>query len=286
MSFFHGYYDTYCYLPLFAFLTFNNEPEQYLCAALLRPGNAPDKRGVVPLLRRLLPMIRKRFPKTRILVRLDGGFRAPEILDFLDSQSRLDYVVGFAINSVLEDMAFDVVCQSWAHYYAGDSSTKVYGECDYMARSWTGERRVIIKSELLEHPGRDVKENLRFVVTNLKLSPRWLYEKVYCARGDVENRIKELKGGLQIDRTSCSRFLANQVRVLMSAAAYVLMQELRLQLARCCGLRYQVSTLRERFLKIGVRVVVSVRRIVFHLPRSYPFVNLWTRLSLNLGASE
>ena len=116
LSFFHGHYDTRCYLPLFAFLSFNHEPEQYLCAALLRPGNAPDKRGVIALLRRLLPRIREDFPRTRIRVRLDGGFRAPEILDFLDEQPCLDYVVGFACNTVLERDAFDALCQSWERW--------------------------------------------------------------------------------------------------------------------------------------------------------------------------
>ena len=143
---------------------------------------------------------------------------------------------------------------------------------------------MIFKTEILEHPGRDLKENLRFVVTNLRQSPRCVYERIYCARGDVENRIKELKDGLQIDRTSCTRFQANQLRVLMTAAAYVLMQELRLHLAHTRARRYQVSTLREHLLKIGARLVVSVRRVVLHLPRSYPFTDLWSRLAVNLGA--
>ncbi len=284
LSFFHGHYDAYCYLPLFAFLTFNGEPEQYLCAALLRPGNAPDKRGVIALLRRLLPRIRKYFPKVRILVRLDGGFRAPEILAFLDEQRRLDYVVGFATNTVLEAEAFDALCQSWKHWREVAPCSKVYGQCSYAASSWPRSRRVIFKTEILEHPGRDLKENLRFVVTNLRQSPRCVYERIYCARGDVENRIKELKDGLQIDRTSCTRFQANQLRVLMTAAAYVLMQELRLHLAHTRARRYQVSTLREHLLKIGARLVVSVRRVVLHLPRSYPFTDLWSRLAVNLGA--
>lgn len=284
LSFFHGHYDTRCYLPLFAFLTFNDEPEQYLCAAVLRPGNAPDKRGVIPLLRRLLPRIREKFPKVRLLIRLDGGFRAPEILAFLDGQPKLDYVVGYATNAVLEEEAFDALCQSWKHWRQGDPCWKVYGACSYAANSWPRPRRVIFKTEILDHPGRDLKENLRFVVTNLRQSPRWLYEKIYCARGDVENRIKELKDDLQIDRTSCTRFLANQLRVLMTAAAYVLMQELRLHLARTRARRYQVSTLRVHLLKIGVRLVVSVRRNVLHLPRSYPFTDLWRCLATNLGA--
>jgi len=284
LSFFHGHYDTRCYLPLFAFMSFNKESEQYLCAAVLRPGNAPDKRGVITLLCRLLPRIRKAFPKARILVRLDGGFRAPEILDFLDEQPGLDYIVGYAKNAVLEKQVFDALCKSWEHWRQGDPSWKAYGECTYKATSWSRARRVIFKTEILDHPGRDLKENLRFVVTNLKQSSRWLYEKVYCARGDVENRIKELKVDLKVDRTSCTSFLANQLRVLMTAAAYVLMQELRCHLARNRAGRLQVGTLREHILKIGVRLVVSMRRIVLHMPKSYPFKNLWSRLAMNLGA--
>jgi Transposase DDE domain group 1 len=108
------------------------------------------------------------------------------------------------------------------------------------------------------------------VVTHLKQSPQWIYEEVYCQRGDVENRIKELHDGMQIGRTSCSNFWANTFRVVLTAAAYVLMREIRLPLAPTRYARAQVSTLRERFLKLGAQVVVSVRRIVLHLPHSFP----------------
>jgi hypothetical protein len=122
------------------------------------------------------------------------------------------------------------------------------------------------------------------VVTNLRQSPKWIYEKIYCERGEIENRIKELHHGLEIDRTSCSRFWANQLRVLLTAAAYVLMQEIRLRAARTSCARAQVSSLRERLLKIGAHVVVSVRRVVLHLPSSFPFLDTWNRLALALGA--
>ena len=174
----NGYYDSWCYLPLLAFLTFNRESEQYLCAAMLRPGNVPATKGAIGLLARLLPLLRSAFPR----------------------------------------------------------------------------------------------------------APRYVYEKVYCARGDIENRIKELLDGLQIDRTSCCRFWANQLRVLMTAAAYVLMQELRLRAARTACARAQVTWLRDRLLKLGAHVVVSVRRMVLHLPRSTPDRDAWQRVALALGA--
>jgi hypothetical protein len=143
---------------------------------------------------------------------------------------------------------------------------------------------VVIKAEVTVHPGRDPKDNPRFVVTNLKRCPRRPYERVFCARGEIENRLKEFHHGLRIDRTSCSRFLANQLRVLLTVAAYLLLQELRLKAAHTGWARAQVSTLREQVLKLGAHVVISVRRIVLHLPAAFPFRDDWQRLALALGA--
>jgi hypothetical protein len=134
---------------------------------------------------------------------------------------------------------------------------------------------------------KEPKDNPRFVVTNLKQSPQWIYEKTYCHRGDVENRIKELHDGMQIGRTSCSNFLANTFRVLLTAAAYVLMQEMRLHLSSTRHApRAQVSTLREHFLKLGAQVIVTVRRIVLHLPQAFPYRDRFHRLALSLGAQS
>src|SRR6185437_4508158 len=160
----------------------------------------------------------------------------------------------------------------------------VYGETQYAARRWKSKRRVIIKAEVVRHEGRAPKNNPRFVVTNLTGWPRRLYEQVYCARAEVENTIKELHHGLEIDRTSCSSFLANQLRVLLTAAAYVLMQELRRRARGTSLERAQVSTLRERLLKLGARIERSVRRVVIHLPRSCACQCEWRRIALALGA--
>jgi hypothetical protein len=160
----------------------------------------------------------------------------------------------------------------------------VYGELRYAARKWPYKRRLVVKAEVVRHPGRDPKENPRFVITNVPGRPRWIYERVYCGRGEIENRIKELHHGLEMDRTSCSRFLANQFRVLLTAAAYVLMQDLRRRAARTSCARAQVSTLRERLFKVGVRVAVSIRRVVLHLPESFPFVDAWQQLAVSVGA--
>jgi hypothetical protein len=283
LTFFNGHYDTWCYLPLLAFLTFNDEAEQYLCAAMLRPGNAPASLGALGLLRRLVPLLHAAFPRARVRVRLDGGFATPEIFDFLDTD-RLEYVVGMAKNSVLKTAAEPAMVAARAEHALTGQTAHVYTETIYQAQTWTQPRRVIIKAEVVQHPGREPRDNPRFVVTNLRQPSQWLYESVYCARGDLENRIKELHHDLAIGRTSCSRFWANQVRVLLTAAAYVLLQEIRLRAARTSCARAQVATLRLRLLKLGVRVVGSVRRIVLHLPISTPDRAAWQRVALSLGA--
>jgi hypothetical protein len=284
LTFFNGHYDCWCYLPLLAFLTFNDEAEQYLCAAILRPGNAPATRGARGTLKRLLGLLRVTFPQARFLVRLDGGFATPELFDFLDAEPGLDYVVAMGENAVLTRLAAPAMGEARPQSEASGQTAHVYTEARYAARTWDHTRRVVIKAEVVRLPGRDPRDNARFVVTNLRQTPRFVYERVYCARGDIENRIKELHDGLQIGRTSCSRFWANQLRVLLTAAAYVLMQELRLRAARTACARAQVSTLRERLLKLGVHVVGSVRRIVLHLPSSTPDLNAWRHIALALGA--
>jgi hypothetical protein len=284
LSFFNSHYDNACYLPMMGFVTFNDEADQYLCAAVLRPGNVTAAAGAVGILRRLMALIRNSFPKARIRVRLDGGFSNPVLLTFLDGQPGVEYAVAIAGNAVLDRKAEEAM--QYARILAGvtDHTEHVYGETSYAAGTWNRERRVIIKAEVVCGEGKAPKDNPRFVVTNMSKTPQWLYEKVYCQRGEIENRIKELHA-LEIDRTSCSRFWANQFRVLLTAAAYVLMQELRLQAALTDCARAQVWTLRERFLKLGVRVVTSMRRMVVHLPQSFPFLAAFRTIAKGLGAS-
>ena len=285
LTFFNWHYDTYCYLPMVGFLTFDQEAEQYLVTAVLRPGNAPGSAGAVGILRRLIERLREAFPKAKIRVRLDGGFAAPEVLDFLDSEPKVEYLVNFAANAVLERKAESAMQRARRASESSQQTAHVYGACQYRTRkTWPWKRRVIYKAEVVRAEGKKPKDNPRFVVTNMKQTPRWLYEEVYCQRGDIENRIKELHYGMEIGRTSCTNFWANQFRVLMTAAGYVLMQEMRLGLAGTASARAQVSILRERFLKIGALVVTSVRRILLHLPQSFPYLDSFHRLALNLGA--
>jgi hypothetical protein len=284
LSFFNGHYGHWCYLPVVAFLTFNREPDQYLATAVLRPGNAPAQLGALPLLKRILRRLQERFPGARILVRLDGGFAGPELFEFLDEVD-VDYVVAMAKNAVLERLVEPEMITARCLADRCGHTAHLYGEVRYAAQKWDRSRRVIFKAEVVRHPGRDPKDNPRFVVTNLTRSPRRLYERIYCQRGELENRIKELHHGMEIDRTSCTSFWANQLRVLLTAAAYLLMQEVRLKAAHTIWARAQVGTLREQLIKLGARVVVSVRRIVLHLPASYPFLDAWRRLAGAFGAS-
>ena len=285
LTFFNWHYNSYCYLPMVGFLTFDQEAEQYLVTAVLRPGNAPGSAGAVGILRRLIERLREAFPKAKIRVRLDGGFAAPEVLYFLDCEPKVEYLVNFAANAVLERKAESAMKRARRASQTSGQTEHVYGECRYRTRkTWPWKRRVIYKAEVVRAEGKKPKDNPRFVVTNMRQSPRWLYEEVYCQRGDLENRIKELHYGMEIGRTSCPKFWANQFRVLMTAAAYVLIQELRLGLVGTASARAQVSTLRERFLKLGAQVVASVRRIVLRLPRSFPYLASFHRLALHLGA--
>ncbi len=226
LAFFHGHYGHACYLPLLAYLTFNDEPEQHLVAAMLRPGNAPTSCGALAMLKRIVGALQERFPRTRLLVRLDGGFAGPGLLEFLD-EVQVGYVVGLPSNKVLHHMAEPLLAPMRMRSELTGATEHVYDECRYRAGTWDRERRVVIKAEVVRHKGREMRDNPRFVVTNLKRAPQRLYEDVYCQRGEIENRIKELHHGLSFDRTSCTRFLANQLRVLMTAAAYALMQEIR-----------------------------------------------------------
>lgn len=283
LTLFNGHYGNWCYLPMACFLQFDEEPDQYLFAYVLRSGGAPATEGAVAILRRVMRRLRKAFPRVIVRVRLDGGFAAPEMFDFLDEQ-RVEYTVAMAKNAVLKGFSEPLMKQARKLSKASGETEHLYGECRYEAGSWDDERRVIFKAEVVRHPGREPKDNPRFVVTNTDRVPKNVYEKIYCQRAVIENRIKELHYGLYIDRTSCTRFFANQFRVLLCAAAYVLLQELRLKAKHTGFALAQVTTLRERLLKLAVWIERSTRRLVFHLPDSAPWRSDWCRIARALGA--
>jgi hypothetical protein len=283
LALFNGHYDTWCYLPLLAFATFNDERDQHLLAAVLRPGTAHPKVGAVALLKRLIPTVRAAFPLATIRVRLDGGFACPEVLDYLDAVG-VQYLVGMAKNSVLEARATADVALAAECFAIADQTVAVYGEQWYAAQTWGRARRVIHKAEVVALPGREPRDNLRFVVTNIPGTPRAIYD-IYRRRGDSENRIKELKDELDLGRLSCHDFWANQLRLLLSAAAFVLMQTMRLRLTALGLATAQVGTLRLRLLKIGGRVTRSVRRYVVHLAAAHPWAREWQRAARAWGAA-
>jgi Transposase DDE domain group 1 len=281
---FNGYYDTWCYLPLVATVTFDTEPLQHVVAALLRPGTGAATRGVRGLLRRLFTKLRTLFPRARLRVRADAGFADAKLLAFFDA-AEVEYVLGLAGNRRLDKRVRRLLGRARMLARSTGETATLYGETRYAARRWERKRRIIMKAEVLCYPGRARKDNPRFLVTNLPHRPVTVYTRLYCGRGDMENRLKELQHGLAMDRTSCSRFAANQLRLLFSVAAYVLFQVLQ-SVARATAVgTAQVWTLRERLLKIAVWVERSVRRIVLHLPQSFPWRDAWQHLARALSVA-
>ena len=274
-AFFNGHYDTWCYLPMLGFLSVDGDPEQYLFHARLRPGLAKEARGTIALLRRTVARLRRAFKRARIRVRLDAGFACPQIFAALE-ELRVEYVVAMPGNSTLSVRAARHMRAARSLTERFESTTTLFGETSYKTRSWKRARRTVFKAEVVYAEGKSAKDNARFVVTNLRHAPQRVWE-IYCRRGDSENRIKELKNDLEIDRTSCTSFLANQVRVLMTATAYVLYQELRASLRGTELGRSMVATLRLRLMKIGATVTESVRRVVVSMPASHPWKDLWTK---------
>lgn len=279
---FHGFYRRWCYLPMFGFLSFEGASSQLLFSARLRSGLSKESHGTIPLIERIVAKLRAAFgPKQGIVVRLDGGFQGSRILDALE-RLKVKYVVGMGTNDRLKAFSEQMLPELRSLAKETGAPARSFGECDYRARSWPHERRVITKAEAIPYPGRAIKDNPRHVVTNLRARPERVYD-LYCLRGDAENRIKELKHDLQVDRTSCSRFVANQVRVLMTAAAFVLYQEIRWRLERRLG-RAQVGRLRDVLVKVGARIVESTRRVVLHLPMHFAFQRDWLAAARALGA--
>jgi hypothetical protein len=284
LALFNGYYDTWCYLPLIATVAFDTEPLQHVVAAVLRPGTGAPTRGVRGVLRRLFRKLRTLFPHARLRVRADAGFADAKLLAFLDAAG-VEYVLGLAGNARLDKRVRRLLGRARMQARTTGDTATLYGETRYAARRWKRKRRIIMKAEVLCYPGRSPKDNPRFLVTNLPHRPATVYTRLYCGRGDMENRLKELQHGMAMNRTSCSRFAANQLRLLLSLAAYVLFQALQVLARATAFASAQVGTLRERLLKIAVWVERSVRRIVLHFPEAFPWRDAWQQFAQALGAA-
>jgi hypothetical protein len=267
---FNAHYDCHCYLPLDFYLT-GSDGCQRLLTSVLRPGNACYRVGLFSVLRRLIRMLRARFPKVRILLRADSGFGYADVIAFCEAWG-LNYVLGLPANRRLRALSTPIEMDTAIKYsLLGDSSPE-YGEVLYQAGTWPHPRRVVVKVEVTQD-----KLNPRYVVTNLGGTPQGIY-RFYCQRGDRENRIKEMKNDLSSGRTSCHRFLANQCRLLWHAAAYVLTEVLKEAAEGTEWAHAQVATLRVRLLKVAARIVQGLRRISVHLPASYPDRETWCHL--------
>jgi len=267
---FHGHYDEHCYLPLVVTAELDDGTQELL-AFLLRPGNSSASGGAVPVLRRIKARLNAALPTTKLVLRGDSGFGLPEVYDWCEGQDPpVPYVLGLPQNSRLNDLAKPYMEAAKAEHAATGEPVRRFYEFQYAAHSWPHARRVILKAEVTAQG-----PNPRFLVTNMQDDSQALYDDLYAQRGEMENRIKELKNDLQIDRTSCHRFAANQLRVLLHAAAFVLLSYLRVILAGTAWAQAQVCTLRRDLLKLGVRVKESVRRVLLQFASSCPVQELW-----------
>ena len=270
--FFHGYYGDYCFLPLYVFCG------EQLLVSYLRPSKIDPARHAWAILKLLVVRLRQEWPEVRITLRADSGFCRRKMLSWCDSAG-VDYIVGLARNSRLEALGAPLMAQAEAAFAHSNDKQRHFAWLEYGAGSWDRTRRVIAKAEYSEQ-GR----NPRFVVTSLEGDAEQLYDQVYCARGEMENRIKEQQLGLFSDRTSCHAWWANQFRVLLSAAAYVLMETIRrVGLAGTELARAQVGTIRIKLLKLGAIIVRNTRRIRFLLSSAFPEQELFWQVAARLG---
>ena len=280
--FFHGYYDHYCFLPLYVFC------KDQLLVSYLRPSNIDPALHAWAILSLLVRRFRQVWPGVRIILRADSGFCRWKMMRWCDRHD-VHYVLGISRNPVLEGMSVGFMAAAEDGFRQTGVKQRHFDEVLYAAKTWDRERRVIVKAErLLEGP------NLRYVVTNLPgmeesgagYGPAEVYDGLYIARGDMENRIKEQQGMLFSDRTSCHAFAANQFRLMLSSFAYVLIEHLRRTTLRNTELATaQVSTIRLKLFKLAARVVISVRRVWLHLSSAYPLQGLLRRIVLELTAT-
>ena len=278
LEFFNGYHGGHCYIPLYIHLT-AEDSRQWLLGTLLRSGNSCAAKGLLAALRIAVRLLRDRFPDVAITVRGDSAFGIWDVMKFCEAMG-LGYVLGLNRNKALDRLSTPVQMDTALKYKWEGDGCREYGEFGYKAKTWDGERRVIVKSEI---PIDRDELNPRFVVTNLtQMTPEEVYA-FYCRRANQENRIKEMKLDLASGRTSCHRFLANQCRLLLHTAACALMGVLQEALSGTRWAAAQVGTMRLRLLKVGARVVETCRRIWFHLPSSYTEQEIWRHIRVRLA---
>jgi hypothetical protein len=272
-AFFHGYYGQYCFLPLYVFCG------ERLLVAYLRPSNIDVARHAWAILALLVKRLRQAWPTVKIVVRGDSGFCRWRMLRWCDRHD-VQYIVGLAKNERLVALAQPLIEHAARQHEQTHQKQRVFGAVAYAAHTWDRARRVIVKAE-----HTDQGRNPRFVVTNLSGDAQTLYDEGYCARGEMENRIKEQQLGLFADRTSCHGWWANQWRLLLSGLAYTLLEALRrIGLAGTELARAQCGTIRLKLLKIGAVLVRNTRRVRFLLARSYPYQALFATVVARMAS--
>jgi len=273
--FFHGYYGCYCYLPLYIFCG------ESLLWAQLRPSDIDGSLGSVDALKIIVRMLREKWPQVAIIVRGDSGFCRDDLMTWCEENS-VHYLLGMSKNARLNAIVRKDMNKAKRRYAETGKASRAFRDFSYRTRtSWSARRRVVGKAEYL--PG---KENQRFVVTSLPSSlvtARTLYEQIYCARGDMENRIKEQQLDMFADRTSAEFMRANQIRLWFSSVAYCLVQTLREWGLRGTPMeKAQCRTIREKLFKIGARICITVRRVWIHYSNAYPFGDIFEAVMRNL----
>jgi len=275
LSLFNGYYDEYCYQPLFIFEGTSGR----LVTSILRPGRRPSGKEARSIIKRVVQRIRNAWPTVGIIIRGDSHYASPEVYTWCDAHDVL-YVFGLSNNSILSEYAHTALSAARREYALTGEKARVFRQIQYRASSWDRMRRVIIMAEVSA-----CGDNIRFIVTNLESSqPSFLYETVYCGRGQMENFIKDHKNALKSGRTSCHSFLANCFRLMLHSAAYVILHTLREKaLAGTSLANAQFDTIQLKLLKIGAEVRELKTKLQFILPASCPVKDIFVVMVRNIA---
>jgi len=277
MSFFHGYYDHHIYYPVLI----NEAKSGYPLVLQLRAGNSHAGKGVASILRWLFWRLKREWAGVKIILRGDGGFSLPEIIKVCE-RSGVGYVCGFSSNAVLKRKVADLLERARLQYCRTGEKARLFDDVYYKAGTWSEPRRLVMKAEWLEKGA-----NPRFLITNLVQPPQELYDDFYVQRGaDSEHRIKEFKLGIKAGRLSCHSFDANQFRLLLAQAAYVLMFTIRQAAAATELAKAQVIRLRDSLIKCAAHVKISVRRVLVQLPSFFPFAKEFCLISQRLSEPD
>lgn len=273
--FFHGYYDHYCFLPLYVFCG------KKLLVPYLRPSNIDGAKHSLAILSLLVERLRQQWPEVQIIFRGDSGFCRRKLMTWCENND-VKYIIGLAGNSRLKELSADIQEEAEKIYNASLEKSKLFTEFQYAAKTWHRERRVVAKAE-----HNSLGPNNRYIITNLEQEGQYLYEEIYCARGDMENRIKEKQLYLFADRTSCHLFDANQFRLLLSSLAYIILEQLRDMIL--CGTEFakaSCASIRLYLIKIGAVVRRNTRKIYVALSNAYPYKELLELIAAKIFAIQ